>query len=360
VPPWPDERAGLHGLQLAAAGAVGRIPGRPADAGEFLVDAAATGYRAAFPGAQLVTFTVAGIGFLFDHSTRSDRVPRTVAAWTHAHAAAQSRDRSRQAGFPLAPALAAAGYERGHLIAHATGGQLDANLFAQARHVNQGWSPDGRRYRQLERLAAANPGCLVFHRLVYGDGSDVPDLTELTVMVGDEIHHGVFDNRPGTWTPPTAPLRRGRRFHQQVQSAFLLGLAGATADPEHHVTFNRTSRGRVDLHIVPDLRERYAVVVEIKSTDWDTLAEHRVRPNLRAHIRQLQRYLDRYIDDINHAHHPAGGGTCAWDSVSGVLLYPRRPTNPARLQLIDKLTSSEAIIVAWYDEADWANPTPPP
>jgi len=46
----------------------------------------------------------------------------------------------------------------------------------------------------------------------------------------------------------------------------------------------------------------------------------------------------------------------AWDSVTGVLLYPRRPTNTARLQLIEDLTSREAIMVAWYGEADWSNP----
>jgi hypothetical protein len=103
-------------------------------------------------------------------------------------------------GFPLPASLAEAGYERGHLIAHATGGGLDANVFAQARHINRGWSPDGRRYRQLERLAAANPGRAIFNRLIYGDDTDVPDLTELAVAVGGQAHHGIFDNRRSTWT----------------------------------------------------------------------------------------------------------------------------------------------------------------
>ncbi|WP_173157965.1 DNA/RNA non-specific endonuclease [Phytohabitans suffuscus] len=288
-------------------------------------------------------FTAAGIGFLFDHGVSIDRVPGTAAAWTRARSAPASRDRSRQAGFPLSPTLAEGGYERGHLIAHASGGGLDANVFAQARHVNQGWSPDGRRYRQLERLAAANPGCLVFHRLIYGDDTDVPDLNELTVIVDGQSHSGVFDNRPGVWTSPTRLLRRGRRFHQQVQIAFLLGLAGASAYPEHHVRLTRVSRGRVDLHVVPDLGERYAVVIEIKSTDWDALREDRVRPNVQAHIRQLLGYLDRYIEDMDAApgddRNLADGSGGVWDSVSGVLLYPRRPAKTARLQLIDDLIS---------------------
>jgi hypothetical protein len=69
------------------------------------------------------------------------------------------------------------------------------------------------------------------------------------------------------------------------------------------------------VHVVPDLRS-YAVVVEIKSTAWDALAEHRVRPNLRAHIRQLQGYLDRYIHDLDPAAEADGladANSGAWD-----------------------------------------------
>jgi hypothetical protein len=359
---WTDDRAALHAVQRAPLAPVGRTDPHATPPDDVLVglcDAAAEGYRAAFPDAELVTFTAVDIGFLFDHSTNSERASRTVAAWTYAHTAPSPRDRSRQAGFPLPAPLAEAGYERGHLIAHASGGGLDANVFAQAHHVNQGRSPDGRRYRQLERLAAANPGSSVFHRLIYGDNTDVPDLNELTVIVDGTAHTGTFDNRPSAWTSPTGPMRRGRRFHHQVQAGFLLGLTGGSAYPEHHVRLTRTSRGRVDLHVEPDVGERYVVVIEIKSTDWDALPEHRVRPNLRSHIRQLQGYLDRYVDDIgtasDHDDHRAGSRG-AWDSVTGVLLYPRRPTNAARLQLIDDLTRREAIMVAWYNETDWTEP----
>jgi len=204
---WTDDRAALHALQRAPLAPVERAGPHEVPRDDVLArlcDAAADGYRAAFPDAELVTFTAVDIGFLFDHSTNAERAFRTVAAWTYAHIAPSPRDRSRQAGFPLPAALAEAGYKRGHLIAHASGGGLDANVFAQARHVNQGWSPDGRRYRQLESLAAANPGSPVFHRLIYGDDTDVPDLNELTVIVDSKAHHGTFDNRPTAWTSPPA------------------------------------------------------------------------------------------------------------------------------------------------------------
>jgi hypothetical protein len=362
---WSGQRARLHALQhgqFAFPRRTAQQQTPPEDVLTQFVDVAADGYLAAFPDADLVTFSVGAIGFLFDHSLTAERASRTVAAWTRAGPAPVDRDRSRQAGFPIPAALAEAGYERGHLIAHATGGGLDANIFAQARHVNQGWSPDGCRYRQLERLAATNPGCLVMHRLIYGDDTDVPDLNELTVILDGQVHHGTFDNRPSAWISAIERLNRGRRFHQIVQTAFLTGLAGASACPEHQLRLTRTSRGRVDIHVVPDIGERYAVVIEIKSTDWDAQREHRVRPNLRAHIRQLQGYLDRYVEDIGavagNGDDLAGASGGPWDSISGILLYPRRPTDIARLQLIDDLNSREAITVAWYDETDWTTRPP--
>jgi hypothetical protein len=85
-----------------------------------------------------------------------------------------------------------------------------------------------------------------------------------------------------------------------------------------------------------------------------------VRPNLRAHIRQLQGYLDRYADDIDSE--PGSNGSdgvrSGWDSITGVLLYPQRPTDVARLQLIDEAASHEAIMVAWYNETDWGTGSP--
>lgn len=171
-----------------------------------------------------------------------------------------------------------------------------------------------------------------------------------------------LDSRLSTGQPGTELLKRGRLFHVRVQTAFLAGLLGADAAPERPVTLSRTRSGRVDLLVLPSGGEVAAVVIEIKSTDWDALAEHRVRPNLRSHIRQLQRYLDVYIDDLRQESGPDDLGlelddgrpaTRKWDSVSGVLLYPRRPATPARVHLVEEIVYREALTVVWYDEVDW-------
>jgi hypothetical protein len=82
---------------------------------EKLLEAATDGYRAAFPSSELVEFDDGGSSYLFDLTDDSTvaRAPRLVAAWRRTSVAATPRNRSRQAGFPVSPALAGRGYERG-------------------------------------------------------------------------------------------------------------------------------------------------------------------------------------------------------------------------------------------------------
>ncbi|GAA4344392.1 hypothetical protein [Flaviaesturariibacter amylovorans] len=65
-------------------------------------------------------------------------------------------------------------YDKGHFIAHATGGPIDANLFPQKREINRGWSKEGKRYREMERFVAAHPGIFVFSRPIYSDLGSCP------------------------------------------------------------------------------------------------------------------------------------------------------------------------------------------
>ena len=83
---------------------------------------------------------------------------RTVAAWTVTPPIAGKRDISYQRGFPLPPDPCGALVDRGHLIPHLSGGEFGPNIFRQHRALNRGWSPEGKRFRALEREAAATPG----------------------------------------------------------------------------------------------------------------------------------------------------------------------------------------------------------
>jgi hypothetical protein len=207
TPDWSSRRQSLHALQGLVAPPQGwaeNVTDRHLTLDD-LITAAVSGYLAAFPDGEPVEFEDRGVSCLFDLTDTPDagRTPRVVAAWGSSAPPSGPRDRSRQAGFPLSSNLVGRGYERGHLLAHASGGGLDENLFPQSGHINQGRSPAGRFYRRLERLAAQHPGCLLFHRLIYGDGTDVPDLTQFTVALPTSVHTGTFDNRPDAWTPPS-------------------------------------------------------------------------------------------------------------------------------------------------------------
>jgi hypothetical protein len=61
--------------------------------------------------------------------------------------------------------------------------------------LNRGWSTDGRRFRSMERRAAAEPGSLFFVGLTYADGTDRPEYLEVGVQSGDLLIIDRFANR---------------------------------------------------------------------------------------------------------------------------------------------------------------------
>jgi hypothetical protein len=117
-----------------------------------------------------------GYRFVFDATGAADGdapEPRVVVAWGSARANPGRRDASRLRGFPLVQRLRGE-HDRGHLFSHAAGGGTDVNLFVQARALNRGWSPAGRRWRALERLAILRADAVLVIRLIYDDASAVP------------------------------------------------------------------------------------------------------------------------------------------------------------------------------------------
>jgi len=51
--------------------------------------------------------------------------------------------------------------------------------------TNRGWSEQGKRYRALERDAAATPGVLYFGHLLYGDDTAYPVEMETGLLRGE-------------------------------------------------------------------------------------------------------------------------------------------------------------------------------
>jgi hypothetical protein len=72
-----------------------------------------------------------------------------------------------------------------------------------------------------------------------------------------------------------------------------------TARPEAPIAVARGRAGRIDLLLAVDDHGRpLLVVVEVKNTDWDARAAHRLRPNLARHARQVWRYIDSLMPEV--------------------------------------------------------------
>jgi hypothetical protein len=144
---------------------------------------------------------------------------------------------------------------------------------------------------------------------------------------------------------PVERLVTGQAFHRAVQSAFLSGLVGGSGFKERRWRLIAGGRGRVDLAVEVDGSEQMLVIVEIKATDWDKIPPAHVMRNLRRHLRQLQAYLDTAIEEMQAGQWPGG--------IVGALLYPARPTRSETQAVIEAIAGEQAIMVSWYEEADW-------
>jgi len=126
-------------------------------------------------------------------------------------------------------------------------------------------------------------------------------------------------------------VRRGRRFQTWERSKWS-GLAHEAVETEAQTGW-KGKRGRIDLRLV-DEEEGHSVVVEMKASDWDKMAPHRVRPNALRHARQLWRYINAELE----------GGP-----VLPAIVYPVEPKTPGRKEEIEAILHERYIQVVWRE-----------
>jgi hypothetical protein len=138
------------------------------------------------------------------------------------------------------------------------------------------------------------------------------------------------------------PLRIGKRFGRLVATKYPEDMVDGSARAEVRVPGVRKRYGRIDLLIEADDSGRpLLVVVEVKSTDWDARASHRVMPNLSRHARQVWDYLESFMPRLD-------AGELA--GLQAALVYPHRPAHPGRADLIEEILGDHGISVLFYDE----------
>lgn len=166
------------------------------DVGAVLLRALAERYELCYPECSLLEFKQNGATYVFDYASDvgAKQEDRTIAAWAVTPDDVHKRDRSYQHGFPLSQ-TSTGDVDRGHLIPHLSGGEFGPNIFKQDRDLNRGRSDQGKRYRALEREAAATPGAFYFGHLLYEDDTAYPAAIETGLIRGSELHVEQFRNR---------------------------------------------------------------------------------------------------------------------------------------------------------------------
>jgi hypothetical protein len=155
-------------------------------------------YLERWPRGALSEVNLTPAVFVFDHAFE-----RVVVAYAVSVLQLMSRDKGRMRGFPdvnvsVRTVLGERAFpaDRGHFLGHASGGELDINLFPQRRDLNRGWSDQGRVYRRMERYVADHPGSFFYHRAQYEDDTWIPHSLEYGVLLEDATWWvAVFDNR---------------------------------------------------------------------------------------------------------------------------------------------------------------------
>ncbi len=136
--------------------------------------------------------------------------------------------------------------------------------------------------------------------------------------------------------PEPERLRAGKVYHKKVQADWK-----ANAEGDVHIELTVTKRdtkkrrGRLDV-FVTDADSEVRAIVEIKNSDWDKMTPHAVRRNAKRQARQIWKYIELQ-EELN--------GICPG------IVFPKRPSDPQRLEFIERLFEEEGIPVVWDDES---------
>jgi hypothetical protein len=168
-----------------------------------LVDGWVAGYEATTDWrTEILEIKRGELTFLFDAGPtlldrrRNGGDDRVVAVWGRSMTPVRRRDRARLAGFLPNPLFWSGIHrDRGHFVAHTAGGETDLNLFPQATGLNRGRTEPGRRWREMERYAARNPGTPLLVRPLYDADSWTPADLDYAILTSQGLQFERFSNR---------------------------------------------------------------------------------------------------------------------------------------------------------------------
>ncbi|NVJ90393.1 MAG: hypothetical protein HWE34_01975 [Methylocystaceae bacterium] len=142
------------------------------------VNAWCAAYKATHGNSDIHEIHIDSAVFLFDLYFE-----RVVLAYAISTPPLMKRDTNRMRGFPNVNASTTFFADKGHFLGHASGGQLDMNLFPHRRELNRGWSQEGKKFREMERFVEKNNNTFFFHHPLYDDLTWVPNQLEYGVLM---------------------------------------------------------------------------------------------------------------------------------------------------------------------------------
>ncbi|MDR0949670.1 MAG: DNA/RNA non-specific endonuclease [Lachnospiraceae bacterium] len=135
---------------------------------------------------EILQFKQNGFEYLFDLTSTNQSVrhdDRVIAAFGFSKLPENKRDTHRIHGFLQGVMTGKNAGDKGHFIAHASGGGLDVNLFPQRQDINRGLSQRGKVWRSMERYCSKHPGTFFFTRPTYTDHSWRPSELEMGILL---------------------------------------------------------------------------------------------------------------------------------------------------------------------------------
>ena len=129
-------------------------------------------------------------------------------------------------------------------------------------------------------------------------------------------------------------LIKGREFHRKLQDNWQKEASGEV-EIEKYINKSSGKKGRIDIFIKVD--ETLVAIGEIKFSDWDSMSQTALGRNVKRQACQIWSYIDSQLD-LNK-------------SVSPGILFPKRPRDLQRINLIEQLFEREGISVVWEDES---------
>ncbi len=126
---------------------------------------------------------------------------------------------------------------------------------------------------------------------------------------------------------------RGKQF-ELAENAEWQELSDMRVTLQHSLKVQQGGRGRIDILIEED--DGSYSIIEVKATNWDDMAEHRVRPNILRHARQVMRYVYPFWE--------RGVDVCPG------MIYPRAPRSIGRKLQVEAALAERSIQVVWFSE----------